>query len=151
MQCKNYLWLILYATSRKGQKATAEPDSVLWKTTCDEVLEVKGTSLGFARFSVEFGSAERACRVLGEPGVSAFHMEGVVATGNQSCGLVGGDVVETDGAFGAHEKVGSDGVPYKPYARDEKDVYDKAGQEQRRKRQKHQKEGAQHVNLLRFG
>ncbi|BAT88474.1 hypothetical protein VIGAN_05198100, partial [Vigna angularis var. angularis] len=44
-------------------------------------------------------------RVLGEPGVSAFHMEGVVATGNESSGLVGGDVVEADGAFGAHEKV----------------------------------------------
>jgi len=43
--------------------------------------------------------------VLGEPGVGAFHVERVVATGNQSSGLVGGDVVEADGAFGAHEKV----------------------------------------------
>ncbi|KAG2394795.1 uncharacterized protein HKW66_Vig0078300 [Vigna angularis] len=60
---------------------------------------------GREKRGVEFGSAAKAERVLGEPGVSAFHMEGVVATGNESSGLVGGDVVEADGAFGAHEKV----------------------------------------------
>ncbi|KAG2379969.1 uncharacterized protein HKW66_Vig0167480 [Vigna angularis] len=60
---------------------------------------------GREKHGVEFGSAERAERVLGEPGVNAFHMEGVVATGNESSGLVGGDVVEEDSTFGGHEKV----------------------------------------------
>jgi len=31
---KLFACLILYARSRKGQNATAEPDSALWTTTC---------------------------------------------------------------------------------------------------------------------
>lgn len=76
-------------------------------TRCSVLVLQSSTRIfrGREQRGVEFGSAERAERVLGEPGVGAFHMEGVVATGNQSSGLVGGDVVEADGAFGAHEKV----------------------------------------------
>lgn len=54
---------------------------------------------------VEFGSAERAERVLGEPGVGAFQMEGVVATGNHPNRLLCSDLVQADGAFVSHEKV----------------------------------------------
>ncbi|WVY89037.1 hypothetical protein V8G54_037980 (chloroplast) [Vigna mungo] len=83
-------------------------------------------------------------RVLGEPGVSAFHMEGVVATGNQSSGLVGGDVVEADGAFGAHEEVFSgDGGELLELGRGEAGVGDGLGRQEQR-----QKDGVQHVQLV---
>lgn len=42
--------------------------------------------------------------MLGEPGVSAMDMEAVVATGNQPGRLLGLDVVEADGAFGAQDE-----------------------------------------------
>ncbi|WVY92867.1 hypothetical protein V8G54_031955 [Vigna mungo] len=55
-------------------------------------------------------------------------MEGVVATGNQSSGLVGGNVVEADGAFGAHEKVFSgDGGELLELRRGEAGVGDRLG------------------------
>lgn len=56
------------------------------------------------KLRVELGSTNRTKRVLGKPGVSAFHMEPVVATRNQSSRLLVLDLVETDGAFGAHDQ-----------------------------------------------
>lgn len=60
---------------------------------------------GSEEVRIECGSTDGAERVFGEPGVGAFQVEGVVATGDHPCRLIVRDLVEADGAFGTHDEI----------------------------------------------
>ena len=60
---------------------------------------------GIENLRVEFGSTNRAERVLREPRVGAFQVESVIATGNQPNRLLPADLVEADGAIGIQDEV----------------------------------------------
>lgn len=59
---------------------------------------------GIEKLRIKLGSTNRTERVLGKPSVSAFHMEPVVATRNQSSRLFVLDLVKAHRAFTPHHQ-----------------------------------------------